>query len=79
MTLSLDPGQTETIPFVLAWDFPMVAFADNTTVWMRHYTNFYGAETTPTNEYVEGSSPHHRGAAIARDALLDRDDALDAV
>ncbi|WP_380161960.1 GH116 family glycosyl-hydrolase [Kineococcus sp. R86509] len=79
VSVTLRPGASSTISFVLAWDFPQVAFADNSTVWMRRYTNFYGARETKTNEYVEGSYPFGQGFAIASDALRDHDDALSAV
>ncbi len=79
VTVTLEPGAVETIPFVLAWDFPTVAFAENTSVWMRRYTNFYGAKTTLTNEYIQGSYPFYQGFAIARDALQDHDQALSSV
>jgi non-lysosomal glucosylceramidase len=79
VSAQLEPGEQVTIPFALTWDFPQVAFADNNTVWMRRYTEFYGAQTTATNDYVPGSYPFHQSFAIAKDALARREDALDDV
>ena len=79
VSAKLKPGETVTIPFALTWDFPQVAFADNNTVWMRRYTEFYGAETTAKNDYVPGSYPFHQSYAIAKDALEGREDALQDV
>ncbi|WP_432561824.1 GH116 family glycosyl-hydrolase [Kineococcus sp. SYSU DK003] len=79
VSLDLAPGEVVVVPFVLAWDFPKVVFADGGTVWMRRYTNFYGAKTTKTNEYVDGSYPFGRGFAIAQDALRDAEAAVAAV
>jgi non-lysosomal glucosylceramidase len=79
VTAKLKPGEVTTIPFVLAWDFPVVGFDNNRTLWMRHYTNFYGARETATNDYVAGSYPFHQGFEIASDALRERTAALAAV
>lgn len=79
VSVKLRPGEVTTVPFALAWDFPTVAFDNNQTVWMRHYTNFYGAKETKTNDYIAGSYPFRQGFNIARDALLDHDAALAAV
>jgi uncharacterized protein (DUF608 family) len=76
VSAQLEPGEQVTIPFALTWDFPQVAFADDHTVWMRRYTEFYGAQTTATNDYVTGSYPFHQSYAIAKDALEGRDAAL---
>ncbi|HET9733443.1 MAG TPA: GH116 family glycosyl-hydrolase, partial [Acidimicrobiales bacterium] len=75
----LSPGQATTIPFVLSWDFPQVGFDGNQTIWMRRYTDFYGARETSTNDYVAGSYPFHQGYNLARDALVDHDAALQGV
>ncbi|MFI1736031.1 GH116 family glycosyl-hydrolase [Streptomyces acidicola] len=80
VSVTLKPGQKTTIPFVLSWDFPQISFADDKTVWMRRYTNFYGARTTDTtnatagnyNNYIAGSYPFEQSFTIARDALADR-------
>ncbi|MDR2374360.1 MAG: FIVAR domain-containing protein [Bifidobacteriaceae bacterium] len=76
VSAELAPGESVTIPFALTWDFPQVAFADNNTVWMRRYTEFYGAQTTANNDYIPGSYPFHQSYNIAKDALVGRDDAL---
>lgn len=79
VTVKLKPGQVTTVPFALSWDFPEVAFADNNTVWMRHYTNFYGAKEDIHNNYIAGSYPFHQSVKIARDALAKHDQSLKAV
>ena len=78
---TLQPGETTTIPFVLTWDFPQVSFTvdynnpdkANVTTWMRRYTEYYGARTNATNDYVAGSYPFHQSYNIAKDALADKD------
>ena len=79
VSAKLKPGERATIPFALTWDFPQVAFADDNTVWMRRYTEFYGAETNAKNDYVPGSYPFHQSYAIAKDALEGREEALQDV
>ncbi|MEV7608618.1 GH116 family glycosyl-hydrolase [Microbacterium sp. NPDC089320] len=69
----LAPGETTTIPLVMTWDFPQVGFQDNSTVWMRRYTEFYGAKTNAQNEYVHGSYAFHQSFDIAKDALKNKD------
>jgi non-lysosomal glucosylceramidase len=39
--LTLAPGQTQQIPFVLAWDFPVTEFAEGVNYY-RRYTDFFG-------------------------------------
>ncbi|MCU1528461.1 MAG: hypothetical protein JWP75_2224 [Frondihabitans sp.] len=77
--VDLEPGAGSTISFALSWDFPQVAFADNNTVWMRRYTNFYGAQEDLQNNYIPGSYPFHRSLQIASDALTAHDENLGAV
>lgn len=79
ISVNLSPGEVTTVSFALAWDFPQVGFMDNQTVWMRRYTNFYGASTDQHNEYVPGSYPSFQSFPIARDALAGHDAALGAV
>jgi non-lysosomal glucosylceramidase len=79
VSTTLRPGQVSVVPFALSWDFPQVTFADNNTVWMRRYTDFYGAKETSTNNYVKGSYPFRRSFEIADDALIGHDSALQAV
>ncbi len=52
---TLKPGEKKVIPMVIAWDFPVVEFAEGRE-WNRRYTDFYG--TSGTNAW-----------AIARDGL----------
>jgi len=79
VSVRLRPGEVVTVPFVLAWDFPEVAFAKNKTIWMRRYTTFYGARETAKNDYITNSYAFHQSAGIAKDAMLDHDNALKAV
>ncbi len=43
VSATLRPGQTTVLSFALTWDFPQVTFNNNGTIWMRRYTEFYGA------------------------------------
>ena len=87
VSVTLHPGQSTVIPFVLSWDFPQVTMNKNQTVWMRRYTEFYGARMTgPTNaqpggynNYIPGSYPFHQSRQIATDALASADETLEAV
>ena len=83
VTLTLRPGQTQTVRFALAWDFPQVYFdspdAKSRAVWMRRYTAFLGGRRTPTNDHVPGSYPFKQGFAIARRELTRYDASLAAV
>ena len=40
-TIRLAPGESTTIPFVLAWDIPQAEFGVGTR-WHRRYTSFFG-------------------------------------
>ncbi len=69
VSATLKPGQTTTVSFALSWDFPQVGYSNNQTIWMRRYTDFYGAKETAQNSYVAGSYPGHQSFNIADDAL----------
>jgi non-lysosomal glucosylceramidase len=83
--VDLAPGQSTTIPFVLAWDFPYDVYSANPgksagyTVWMRRYTEWFGAKQDAQNNYVPGSYPGNQGWNIAQWALANHNDNLDAV
>jgi len=53
--VDLAPGQSTTIPLVLAWDFPYDVYSVNPgksagyTVWMRRYTEWFGAKQDAQN------------------------------
>jgi non-lysosomal glucosylceramidase len=40
-TIRLEPGESRTVPFALAWDIPLAEFAVGTR-WHRRYTAFFG-------------------------------------
>jgi uncharacterized protein (DUF608 family) len=69
VSANLAPGQTTTIPFALTWDFPQVGFDNNQTVWMRRYTDFFGAREDSQNNYIPSSYPGDQSFSIANDAL----------
>ena len=52
-------GDVATVPFVLSWDFPRVAFGD--TLWWRRYTEYFGRKAS-------------NALAIAREGLLHHDE-----
>ena len=56
VTIELKPGEGQTIPFILSWDFPITEF-DWNRQWYKRYTRFFG--TTGKNAW-----------AIASEALL---------
>ena len=73
--------------FALTWDFPQVTMNNNQTIWMRRYTEFYGARMTGPadaapggyNTYIPVSYPFHQSRQIATDALASADQTLQAV
>jgi non-lysosomal glucosylceramidase len=83
--VTLQPGETTTIPFILAWDFPHDVYTSGTgatattSVWMRRYTEFFGAKQDAQNNYVPGSYTPHQGWNIADTLLSEHDTNLKAV
>ena len=58
--MSLEPGESRTVPIVIAWDFPVVKFGDpykTGTEWWRKYTEYFGRNSSGSFE-------------IAKEALL---------
>ena len=51
-TVQLAPGESRTIPFVLAWDIPQAEFRAGTR-WHRRYTSFFG--TSGRNAWAIGA------------------------
>ncbi|MBN1681615.1 MAG: glucosylceramidase [Anaerolineae bacterium] len=43
VTFDLDPGETLTVPFVSAWDFPVMMFGQGES-WFKRYTAFFGRD-----------------------------------
>lgn len=74
----LAPGQSTTIPYVLAWDFPQTVYTSGsganatTTVWMRRYTSYFGAKQDAQNNYIPGTYQPHQGWHIADRLLRER-------
>jgi non-lysosomal glucosylceramidase len=62
---TLKPGESKTIPMVIAWDFPLVEFGQGRR-WNRRYTDFYG-------------TTGHNAWRIARDGLLHATSWSDAI
>ena len=78
--MNLKAGQTETVRFALAWDFPQITFGtEGDTSWMRRYTSFYGGREDEQNNYIAGSYPGSQGFAIAARNLARFDEAEEAV
>lgn len=83
--VSLRPGETRTIHYILAWDFPQDVYtagsgaAATTTVWMRRYTSYFGAREDAQNNYIPGTYAPHQGWNIANTELAQRERNLEAV
>ncbi|XVQ09394.1 GH116 family glycosyl-hydrolase [Spirillospora sp. CA-255316] len=78
----LRPGQKTTVRYALSWDFPQVYYdseSKDRAVWMRRYTEFLGAKSTDTNDYVPNSYPFKQAFTIAKRELARHDDSLAAV
>lgn len=77
VSVHLDAGQSTLVRFALAWDFPQISFGQNhETIWMRRYTEFYGAKSDDKNNYIKGSYIPHQGFNIASKNLNQREQAL---
>lgn len=79
VTVRLHPNQKTTIHFALAWDFPQVYYGDKAgarAVWMRRYTEFLGAKSTLTNDYISNSYPFKQSFTIAKRELKRHDHSL---
>ena len=81
VAVQLQPGGKTTVRFALAWDFPQVSYGGRRgqAIWMRRYTEFFGATSTASNDYVAGSDPFKQAFSIAKRELARRDDSLAAV
>ena len=95
VTAQLRANRTATIRFALSWDFPQVVYhgggsiagfpevdngvAGQRAIWMRRYTEFLGARSTPSNDYVPGSYPFQQAFTIAQRELARHDASLASV
>ncbi|MFD3308635.1 GH116 family glycosyl-hydrolase [Streptomyces sp. NPDC058656] len=82
VSVRLRPGQKTTVRYALSWDFPQVYYdgvPEGRAVWMRRYTEFLGATSTDTNDYVPNSYPFKQAFTIAKRELARHDDSLAAV
>ena len=77
---TIRPGRTKKIPFILAWDFPVMEFAQGVNYY-RRYTDFFGR--TGNNVWpVVRTALKHSGMWTERiedwqDPILKRDDLAD--
>ena len=65
VTFTLEPGETLTVPMVIAWDLPLVEFGSGRK-WFRRYTDFFGTSGT-------------HGWEIAKEGLLRAKEWSDAI
>ncbi len=76
----LAPHHSTVVRFILSWDFPQETYGSSAnTVWMRRYTDFFGARETSANNYIAGSYRFHQAFHIADRLLAEHDQALAAV
>jgi non-lysosomal glucosylceramidase len=79
---ALKAGETTTLRFALVWDIPKEVAttpSGERTVWMKRYTERFGAKQSADNEYVPNSYPERQGFNIASALLGEHDNALKAV
>ena len=57
--LTLQPGQTRQIPFILSWDFPVTEFAAGVES-LRRYTDFFGRNGQNAWSIARTALKHHR-------------------
>lgn len=55
--ITIRPGKTRKIPFILAWDFPITEFAEGVN-YFRRYTDFYGRTGTNAWPMVRTALKH---------------------
>jgi uncharacterized protein (DUF608 family) len=49
VTITIKPGESRDVPFVLAWDFPQVSFGSGTH-WWRRYTEYFPPDRPQAQE-----------------------------
>jgi uncharacterized protein (DUF608 family) len=81
VSVTLRPHQSTVIPFILSWDFPQFSEGSGSaeSVWMRRYTDYFGARENSQNDYVARSYRFHQSFRIANAALSHHNKALAAV
>lgn len=75
--LTIRPGKTRKIPFILAWDFPVTEFAPNINYY-RRYTDFFGRNGNNAWSIVRTALKHddlwNEKIQAWQDPILNRDD-----
>ena len=66
-TIRLEPGESRTIPFALAWDLPVAEFAVGTR-WHRRYTSFFGTSGRNAREIAATALRERTSWSAAIDA-----------
>jgi non-lysosomal glucosylceramidase len=64
---TLQPGESKTVPMVIAWDFPVVQFGEGRQ-WDRRYTDFYGTNGRNAWQIARDGLAHADAWSIAIDA-----------
>jgi non-lysosomal glucosylceramidase len=78
--ITLAPGETQQIPFVVTWDFPITEFAEGIPYY-RRYTDFFGRNGNNAWSMVRHSLKHYQdwqSQIVAwQQPILDRTDLSD--
>ncbi|HEY9826898.1 MAG TPA: GH116 family glycosyl-hydrolase, partial [Stenomitos sp.] len=78
--MTLAPGETREVPFIVAWDFPVTEFAEGITYY-RRYTDFFGRNGNNAWSMVRDGLKHYQDWQTQIQAwqqpILDRSDLSD--